>query len=84
MPQEKLTVKYFTQDNAAVKVSSSKEFESILMKWSRFPERFRALRRRFSTMKFQDRPSEAIYDLVDLAHEALPADQRPALKIVGE
>ncbi|MDE0769906.1 MAG: glycosyltransferase [Opitutaceae bacterium] len=84
MPQEKLTVKYFTQDNAAVKVSSSKEFESILMKWSRFPERFRALRRRFRTMKFQDRPSEAIYDLVDLAHEALPADQRPALKIVGE
>ena len=84
MPQEKLTVKYFTQDNAAVKVSSSKEFESLLMKWSRFPERFRALRRRFRTMKFQDRPSEVIYDLVDLAHEALPADQRLALKIVGE
>lgn len=84
MPQEKLTVKYFMQDNAAAKVTTPKEFESLLMKWSRFPERFRALRRRFKTMKFQDRPSEAIYDLVDLAHEALPVDQCPALKIVGE
>ena len=84
MPQEQLTVKYFMQDNAAAKVTTPKEFESLLMKWSRFPERFRALRRRFKTMKFQDRPSEAIYDLVDLAHEALPVDQCPALKIVGE
>lgn len=84
MPQEKLTVKYFMQDNAAAKVTTPKEFDSLLIKWSRFPERFRALRRRFKTMKFQDRPSEAIYDLVDLAHEALPVDQCPALKIVGE
>ena len=84
MPQEQLTVKYFMQDNAAAKVTTPKEFDSLLIKWSRFPERFRALRRRFKTMKFQDRPSEAIYDLVDLAHEALPVDQCPALKIVGE
>lgn len=84
MPQEKLTVKYFMQDKSAAKVSKPKEFESLLMDWSRFPERFRALKRRFRSMKFQDGPSEAIYDLVDLAHEALPEDQRTALKIVGE
>jgi len=84
MPQEKLTVKYFMQDHSAVKISKPKEFESLLMNWSRFPERFRALRRRFRAMKFEGRPSEAIYDLVDLAHEALPAAERPALRIVGE
>lgn len=84
MPQEKLTVKYFMQDDSAVKISKPKEFESLLMNWSRFPERFRALRRRFRAMKFEDRPSEAICDLVDLAHEALPAAERPALKIIGE
>lgn len=84
MPQEKLTVKYFMQDDAAVKVSRPKEFENLLMNWSRHPERFRELRRRFRSMKFSDRPSDVVYDLVDLAHEALPQDQRPALKVVGE
>ena len=43
MPQEKLTVKYFMQDDAAVKVSRPKEFENLLMNWSRHPERFREL-----------------------------------------
>lgn len=84
MPQEKLTVKYFMQDEAAAKISNRRDFEELLMNWSRFPERFRELRRRFRTMKFEDSPSRAIYDLVDLAHEALPQGQRPALKVVGE
>ena len=84
MPQEKLTVKYFMQDDAAVKVSKPKEFEKLLMDWSRHPERFRGLRRRFSAMKFADRPSDVVYDLVDLAHEALPQEDRLALKVVGE
>jgi processive 1,2-diacylglycerol beta-glucosyltransferase len=84
MPQEKLTVKYFMQDDAAAKISNRDDFETLLMNWSRFPERFRELRRRFRTMKFQDAPSRAIYDLVDLAREALPEEGRAALKVVGE
>ena len=35
-------------------------------------------------MRFKDRPSEVIYDLVDLAHDALPERERPSLKVVGE
>ena len=84
MPQEKLTAKYFLQDESAEIISTPADLERLLMEWSRFPERFRDLKRRFRNMRFKDRPSEVIYDLVDLAHDALPVRERPALKVVGE
>ncbi len=84
MPQEKLTVKYFLQDDAAELIGKTDDFERLLMSWSRFPDRFTDLKQRFRGMRFKDRPSEVIYDLVDLAHEALPQGEIPALKIVGE
>ena len=84
MPQEKLTAKYFLQDNSAEIISKPADLERLLMDWSRFPERFRDLKRRFRNMRFKDGPSEVIYDLVDLAHDALPERERPALKVVGE
>ena len=84
MPQEKLTAKYFLQDESAEIISKPADLERLLMQWSRFPERFRDLKRRFRNMRFKDRPSEVIYDLVDLAHDALPERERPALKVVGE
>ena len=84
MPQEKLTVKYFLQDESAEIISKPADLERLLMEWNRFPERFRDLKRRFRNMRFKDRPSEVIYDLVDLAHDALPERERPALKVVGE
>jgi len=84
MPQEKLTAKYFLQDEAAEIISESSDLERLLMNWSRFPERLRDLKRRFRNMRFKDRPSEVIYDLVDLAHDALPEKERPMLKVVGE
>ena len=84
MPQEKLTAKYFLQDDSAEIISKPADLERLLMQWNRFPERFRDLKRRFRNMRFKDRPSEVIYDLVDLAHDALPERERPALKVVGE
>ena len=84
MPQEKLTAKYFLQDESAEIISKPADLERLLMEWNRFPERFRDLKRRFRNMRFKDRPSEVIYDLVDLAHDALPERERPALKVVGE
>lgn len=84
MPQEKLTAKYFLQDESTEIISKPADLERLLMEWNRFPERFRDLKRRFRNMRFKDRPSEVIYDLVDLAHDALPERERPALKVVGE
>ncbi len=84
MPQEKLTVKYFLQDRAAALVSKASDLDKLLMSWSRFPDQFGELKKRFRAMRFKDRPSEVIYDLVDLAHEALPVEERPQLKIVGD
>lgn len=84
MPQEKLTAKYFLQDEAAEIISKPSDLERLLMEWNRFPERLSDLKRRFRNMRFKDRPSEVIYDLVDLAHDALPEKERPMLKVVGE
>ena len=84
MPQEKLTAKYFLQDESAEIISKPADLERLLMEWNRFPERFRDLKRRFRNMRVKDRTSEVIYDLVDLAHDALPERERPSLKVVGE
>ena len=84
MPQEKLTTKYFLQDEAAKMITKPSDLERLLMEWNRFPERFSALKKRFRNMRFKDGPSEVVYDLVDLAHGALPERERPMLKVVGE
>ncbi|MBC2607815.1 glycosyltransferase [Pelagicoccus albus] len=83
MPQEKLTVKYFMQDNAAVKISKAEDFDSLLGEWCRSTEKFTDLKRRFSKMRFQDDPRDTIRMLVDLAQRAASESDVPPLKVVG-
>ncbi len=83
MPQEKLTVKYFMQDNAAVKISKTEDFEALLADWFRSSGKFTELRRRFSKMRFNDDPRDTIRLLVELARNAAHGKVRPALKVVG-
>lgn len=83
MPQEKLTVKYFMQDNAAVKISKPEDLEKLLGDWYRSPEKFSELKARFASMRFKDDPRDTVRLLVELAREAATGVQRPALKIVG-
>ena len=84
MPQEKLTVKYFLQDNAAVKIAKAQDLERLLAEWYRSPERFADLRRRFATMAFRDDPRDTVRLLVELAREAATGKQQPRLRVVGE
>ena len=84
MPQEKLTVKYFMQDNAAVKIATPQDLEKLLADWYRSPEKFARLKKRFSNMRFGDDPRDTVRLLVELAREAEKGEARPALKIVGE
>ncbi len=84
MPQEKLTVKYFMQDEAAERISNPSDLEQLLGDWYRFPEKFTKLRRTFAAMRFKGDPSLAIRELVDLAEEAVGETDRPRLKVVGE
>jgi len=75
MPQERLTVKYFMQDHAAVKIGAPEDFDRLLADWYRFPERFRELRKRFLQMGFRDKPGQAIQELVELARSVAERDQ---------
>lgn len=84
MPQEKLTLKYFLQDDAAVKISKPQDFENLLADWFRSSGKFSALKQRFSEMRFEDDPRDTVRILVDLAREAATGKVRPALKVVGE
>ncbi|EDY83034.1 Glycosyltransferase family 28 C-terminal domain [Verrucomicrobiia bacterium DG1235] len=84
MPQEKLTVKYFMQDNAAVKISKPEDFESLLADWYRSPDKFAEVRRRFVKMRFNDDPRDTVRLLVELARDAATGKDRPVLKVVGE
>lgn len=83
MPQEKLTVKYFMQDNAAESISKPEDLERLLANWYRSPDRFYDLKRRFSKMRFKDDPRDTVRLLVDLAREAATEKTRPVLKVVG-
>lgn len=84
MPQEKLTVKYFMQDNAAERISKPEDLERLLANWYRSPDRFYDLKSRFVSMRFTDDPRDTVRLLVDLAREAATEKKRPVLKVVGE
>ncbi|MCH6255578.1 hypothetical protein MLD52_03400 [Puniceicoccaceae bacterium K14] len=67
MPQEKLTVKYFMKPQAGALISSPEDFEKLLVSWYRSPERFDEIRERFKQRGFNEDPSLAIRELVELA-----------------
>ncbi|MDQ8202147.1 glycosyltransferase [Pelagicoccus sp. SDUM812003] len=84
MPQEKLTVKYFLQDDAAEMIAKTQDLEKLLGDWYRSPDKFRDLKKRFSKMRFMDDPRDTVRLLVELAREGTGAQERPVLKVVGE
>ena len=84
MPQERLTVKFFLQDEAAVKISNPLDLERVLGDWYRSPEKFNRQRRRFSAMKFKGDPSQAVRDLIDLAREVVGDEKQMLLRVVGD
>lgn len=84
MPQEKLTVKYFIQDDAAVKISKPQDLERLLADWYRWPSKFSELKKRFALMGFKDDPRDTVRLLVELAREAATGKRGPRLKVVGE
>lgn len=75
MPQETLTLKYFINAGAAVKVSSADDFEKQLSLWCRSAEIFGQMRDRFRALSFKEKPSLAIEELVELAKNAQEADE---------
>ena len=76
MPQERLTAKFFLQDDAAVMVRKADDLRRVLGRWREDPSTYRTLRGRFDGLRYEEDPELVIEELVDLARAAAGTDRR--------
>lgn len=72
MPQELLTIKYFLQKRAAIKMTVPADLRRALEHWRRDFSHYEELRTRFIALRFEEEPSHLIHELVALAREVKP------------
>lgn len=70
MPQERLTAKFFLQDNASRTISQPEDLRTVLGEWRDDPATYAAMRERFLRLRYEEDPVVVIKELVDLAREA--------------
>jgi processive 1,2-diacylglycerol beta-glucosyltransferase len=70
MPQERLTAKFFLQDGATVTISGPDDLRDILRRWHRNPDAYREQKHRFDRLRYDEEPTAAVRELIDLAREA--------------
>lgn len=73
MPQERLTVKFFTQDEASQVITKASELERILATWLEDHSAYEDLKERFCSLRYDEEPTLVIKELVELAREAATA-----------
>ena len=73
MPQERLTVKFFTQDNASEVITKAEDLERILRGWLENPVSYREMKDRFCSLRYDEDPTLVIKELVELAQAAATA-----------
>jgi processive 1,2-diacylglycerol beta-glucosyltransferase len=83
MPQERLTAKFFLQDDAAVMVRKPEELRCALARWREDPSTYGALRERFAGLRYEEDPKLVIKELVALAREAAGTSVRPPAAAEG-
>ena len=69
MPQEELTRKFFRNGAASEKVEDGADFERIVDRWMSDPEAYRAVRRNFLGLRYEEDPTLLIDELVALGNE---------------
>jgi processive 1,2-diacylglycerol beta-glucosyltransferase len=70
MPQERLTLKYFLQKRAAIKMSTPHDLRRTLEHWRRDVSHYQDMKDRFCALRFEEDPRMLIHELVDLAKDA--------------
>ena len=73
MPQERLTIKYFVNRGAAVKISSARQFSTIIKRWSNRPQEYLDVIANMKSLQPTDHPRQLIDEVVILAREAAEA-----------
>ena len=77
MPQEELTVKFFSNAKASEIVRDESGFAEVVARWMEQPNTYRELRERFIALRYDENPTTVIEELVDLASEAAGTKLRP-------
>jgi processive 1,2-diacylglycerol beta-glucosyltransferase len=79
MPQERLTAKFFLQDDAAERIAGADDLRRVLRRWRDHPETYQERKRRLAGLRYEEEPTTVIREVVSLAREAAaggqPADQ---------
>jgi len=77
MPQEALTVKYFTRAAGVQLIGSPADFQRILASWMEERSRYEQLRDNFRKLRYEEDPTVVITELVDLAQQVSGTGYRP-------
>jgi len=79
MPQERLTWKFFHNGAASETIETAAEFAAIISRWIRDPEAYRAARKDFLDLRYDEDPTLLIDEIVELANEVEGAtlDRKP-------
>ncbi len=75
MPQERLTVKFFTQNGASRVISKGPDLAELLRSWINDPSEFKRLKESFVNLRYEEDPVLVIKDLVELARQASDGEQ---------
>jgi processive 1,2-diacylglycerol beta-glucosyltransferase len=70
MPQERLTVKFFRNSQAAELVQNAEQFRGLIERWMADPGSYDRLRENFCRLRYEEDPTALIDELVGLAQDA--------------
>ncbi len=70
MPQERLTAKFFLQDDASEVIASADDLRRVLRRWTASPRAYEEVRERLLELRYDDVPIVVIKELIALAREA--------------
>jgi processive 1,2-diacylglycerol beta-glucosyltransferase len=84
MPQERLTAKFFLQDGASVVISRPDDLRRVLREWHANPATYERMRAELARLRYDEDPTLAVRELIDLAREATinPVRLRPQARAV--
>jgi processive 1,2-diacylglycerol beta-glucosyltransferase len=77
MPQEALTVKFFSHGAGVELIKSPADLNRVMQNWMAYPASYQQFRKDFLKLRYEEDPTKVITELVDLAQEVSHTTYRP-------
>ena len=68
MPQERLTINYFLDNNAAVAIKTREDFQRIITQWMQFSDGYRDVKAKLKELCVDDDPRQLVDEVVEFAN----------------